>query len=433
MSILSTPLQGVLSSPLSSPLFSGSMWWLAFDQNASFAYDLSSGRYMRSGGASTQALSLTETRASSALVLQSNGTYVERAAGELAIGQGVGGQFSQAVMNYVSAPDMTGAVAGVPGTMPTGWTAIGLSSGVQREVVGVGERDGLPTLKLRFHGEWDAGHPGYTNIALCATGAMPVTEDDQLTQGLHMALIAGSLSPVTNINLNSYYRLAGAYKGQYSTAILPTLDAVFKPFTGIATTLSPTGGVCDGVDMQLYFTVPAETAFDFTLEIGAPFLSPIDFAPPVNIGSGTTTTRAADNPIVVQGAGSVPWPGYDLASGVTLQQAFEPADIAGVVAFTISDGTGDNYLTVRRAAAGGVELEAHSGGVELFSDESATDFPTSLATLELYMKQGTTVTVSLDGTLLSDITQTGETLPDFTKLSVACLNGTTTIKEVYGK
>ena len=59
MSILSSPLKGVLQSPLSSPLFSGSMWWLAFDQNASFAYDLVNGRYMRSGGASTQALSLT--------------------------------------------------------------------------------------------------------------------------------------------------------------------------------------------------------------------------------------------------------------------------------------------------------------------------------------------------------------------------------------
>ena len=53
-------------------------WWALFNTAASFAYDLVNGRYMRSGGASTQALSLTEDRASSALVLQGNGTYVER-------------------------------------------------------------------------------------------------------------------------------------------------------------------------------------------------------------------------------------------------------------------------------------------------------------------------------------------------------------------
>lgn len=282
-----------------------SAWWSTW--HLALVFDV--GRYHPKGEVN---LLLTEDRASSAWVLQSNGAYVERATGEPAIGQGVGGQVSDAVTNYVSAPDMSGAVAGVPGSYPSGWSGFDNSGGVQREIVGVGERNGLPTLKLRFSGEWDSGHAGYANIALCATGAMPITKDDQMTQGLHIALIAGSLSPLSYMNLNAYYRLAAAYKGQASLAMLPAITDEFKQVSKVNPILYPTGGVCDGVDLQIYFSVPAETSFDFTLEIGAPFLTPVAFIPPVNIGSGTTTARAGDNPVVVQGEGGLPYPGYNI-------------------------------------------------------------------------------------------------------------------------
>lgn len=321
---------------------------------------------------------------------------------------------------------MTGGTAGVPGGYPDGW------QGVQREIVGGGERNGMPTLKLRFYGAWDEGADGYTNIAMCSTGALAVTESEQLSFGMHAALIAGSIEPLTSLNVNTYYRLAGAYKGQASLG-LSSLTSDFEQYSKIDTALAPIGGSCDAVDSYIHFSAPLETPFDFTLEIGAPYLSPVAFIPPIIIGSGTTTTRAVDNPLVVQGVGSVPWPDYDVDAGATLRLVLEPSDMAGIEAFRFLDGTSDNYLTVRRGASDGVEVECHSGGVEVFSDESATDFPTSLATLELYMEQDATVTVSLDGTVLSDITQTGATLPDFTQLSLACVNGTTTVKQVYGK
>ena len=45
--------------PISKKTLTRNRWWSLFNSAANFAYDLSSGRYMRSGGASTQALSLT--------------------------------------------------------------------------------------------------------------------------------------------------------------------------------------------------------------------------------------------------------------------------------------------------------------------------------------------------------------------------------------
>ena len=222
---------------------------------------------------------------------------------ELAIGHGVGGQFSQAVINYAAGSDMTGAVAGVPGVYPTGWTGLESSSGVYREIVGVGERNGLPTIQLRFYGQWDVGHPGYTNVSLGALSAMPVTESGKISQGMHIALVAGSLGPVSSMNLNAYFRLVDVYKGQTSAYIKNSITSEFKPVGAVDDTLSPIGGSCDAAEMALFFHVDPETPFDFTLEIGAPYLSPVGFVPPVNIGPGTTATRAADNPVVVQGYG----------------------------------------------------------------------------------------------------------------------------------
>ncbi|MBV1886315.1 MAG: hypothetical protein KUG61_04470 [Parvibaculaceae bacterium] len=266
-------------------------WWGIWR----LALNFPMGRYHLKGEAG---LVLTETRTSSAWVQKADGTYKE-----VAVGEFTRGQFSQAVTNYVSASDMTGAVAGVPGVYPTGWTGITNASGVQREIVGVGERNGLPTIKLRFYGQWDAGHPGYTNVSLGAISAMPVTEAGKISQGMHVALVAGSLGPVDSMNLNAYFRLANAYKGQTSAYIKTSITTAFQRLGAIDTALSPIGSTCDAAEMALFFHVDPETPFDFTLEIGAPYFSPVGFVPPVNIGPGGTVTRDADNPVVVQGMG----------------------------------------------------------------------------------------------------------------------------------
>lgn len=376
-------------------------WWALFNTAANFAYDLSNGRYMRSGGASTQALSLTETRASSAMALQSNGTYVERAAGELAVGQGVGLQVSEAVTNRVEYSDdfsqwwvhgnltytQNDIQSPFAGRMADKFvSAIGAAnSGTHRTYdTGVALADNSFTVAFMI----------YSEVAFSGVIRMRGSGVTQEAENLPVEIPVGwSRVPVTKT-------FTSAASGTYL-------------YLG----LIPDFGASPG---RTWWQSNADVVLGETLY------------PPI-ICEGSFTTRAADNPVVVQGVGGVPWEGYDLATGITFQQVFSPSDTGGIEAFTFSDGTSDNYLIVRRGAGGGVEIEAYLAGVLTFSAESSTAFPTNLAAIELYMKQGATVTVALDGVILSDITQAGKTLANYSQVSLGCGAGTSTIKEVYGK
>lgn len=283
----------------------------------------------------------------------------------------------------------------------------------------------ITTTSANGYGQRNITVPDDSNTHVAWSGFLAKTEASQ-NSALQAILLGGS-------NLTRY--------------------ATFNPNTGVVGSVSA-GATCtitehDANTWYILFTVdnnntgnnlmavtltPSTTAAGESLDIWGS-VGVLDYAgrPPYIETSGAVATREADSPMVVQGAGSIPWDGYDITEGVALHLVFDPSDIAGIESFTFSDGTSDNYLTVRRGAGDGIEVECYSGGVEVFSVESATAFPTGLATLDLYMEQGATVTVTLDGTLLSDITQTGDTLPAFSKLSLACVNGTTTVKQVYGK
>lgn len=294
MSILSSPLKGVLRSPLSSPLFSGSMWWLAFGQNANFAYDLANNRYMRSGGASTQALSLTEDRASSAMVLQGNGTYVERAAGELAIGQGVGLQVSEAVTNYVSDPSMSEAVVGTPGTGPRNWDMT--RAGLTANVVGLGTEDGLPYIELNIVGTMTTGNWElpfqYSNTAPTADGETWFNEFD-------IKLIAGTDPSQGSTSLRGWlFTSGGSYLSSFGRNF--SLGVEYSSAVSEMVISEPTVGF---IQSGFGFSAASGTVVDFTIRLRKLHLTKDVPAGVVVLGSGDTNTRSADNPVVVQGFG----------------------------------------------------------------------------------------------------------------------------------
>lgn len=601
--------------PILRKTLSEARWWSLFNTTASFAYDLVNQRYMRNGAATSLALSLSETRASPAWVLQGNGVYDEVASGNPAIGQGVGGQFSQAFTNQFTnstgpeqfpsgsnadqdlapltmkvgetnfsddfnRPDtLPGAgigngwslrlpydAGGLPPSTDQGYLSDGAFTCDADEVVyavrDAGEeitriqgsiifRDGggingataalvissadtyvvnmlhvvisrsVAKIQKRVSGgafvdlatitfspalSLDAEYEVIVNVSgdfavININGQSATCEDSDIPSVIGQYVFCECYHPYASMSdLVSWtsFEIGDANAGQRITttvangygqrnitvpddsnthvawsgflskteatqnsalqAILlggsnTTRYATFNPNTGVVASVSA-GASCtitehDADTWHVLFTAtndssgntlmavtlsPSTTAIGESLDVWGS-VGVLDHAgrPPYIETTGTAATRAADVPLVVQGAGSVPWPDYDIDAGATLRLVFEPSDIAGIEAFRLSDGTADNYLTVRRGASDGVEVECHSGGVEVFTDESTTDFPTSLATLELYMEQDATVTVSLDGTVLSDITQTSDTLPDFTQLSLACVNGTTTVKQVYGK
>lgn len=58
----------------------------------------------------------------------------------------------EATTNEISNPRAIGAVAGTPGTEPTGWAATGFGNGISEEIVGSGVENGWPYVDLRVSG-----------------------------------------------------------------------------------------------------------------------------------------------------------------------------------------------------------------------------------------------------------------------------------------
>ena len=183
------PLQSVFK-PIFKAVLGVSKWWSWLHPLASFAYDLVNNRYMRSGGASTQALSLTEDRASSALVLQSNGTYVERY-----------GPRTNAIPS-----DMAGSAVGVlgsGGSLPDGWS----NTYEDTEVLAFDDSPGA-FIDIRIQGT----SPQYPALFLQpideASGLVTQVGDVAIVSA-YVTRLPGPWTPIFNFNLNLQQRTLG--------------------------------------------------------------------------------------------------------------------------------------------------------------------------------------------------------------------------------
>ena len=357
---------------------------------------------------------------------------------ELAIGQGVGLQVSEEAINLFQNPDNTGVTLGAieaTESLPTGWTRQIAGSGLSHEIVSIGTMSGLPSFGIRIFGTASGGAQYFIRSTAGASFSIPASLNDLFTHSIIARLADGDLTNISAIEFNeAMWSAGGVFLGYPIVNYINELS--ISEISGEPKRYASWSKVshADAYAFDPTFRMQfAAGPVDVTFEIAASNCTVGKDLKPIVMGTGIAVTRDADNPVVVQGVGGVPWDGYDLATGVTFQQVFSPSDTDGVEAFTFSDGTSDNYLIVRCGAGGGVEIEAYLAGVLTFSAESSTPFPTALATIELYMEQGATVTVALDGVILSDLTQAGKTLADYSQVSLACGAGTSTITEIYGK
>jgi len=92
-----------------------------------------------------------------------------------------------ATTNYAQNNTMAGAVAGTPGTWPTGWSGATTVNGVSRSIVAVGVEDGIPYIDIGFTGTATGNAGFYPNIASAAAIAGQNWQIGAFTQ-----LISGS-------------------------------------------------------------------------------------------------------------------------------------------------------------------------------------------------------------------------------------------------
>jgi hypothetical protein len=194
--------------------------------------------------------------------------------------------------NSITNNMMVGAVAGTPGTNPTGWVyATAQSNGLTISIAGTGVENGINYIDYRFNGTTVAS-PNSCAIGIVSASAATA---QTWTASTYWKLAAGSTTGIVNWQLGLIEGTAGGgfVAGAFYSQTAPTSAALITQRPAATRTLSG-GGTVGIVTFPINVPVTGNTAIDFTLRIGLPQLEQGAFATSVIPTTGATATRAAD-------------------------------------------------------------------------------------------------------------------------------------------
>ena len=275
----------------------------------------------------------------------------------LTTGESLGLLVEEARTNVVTNNTMVGAVAGTPGTNPTGWTfATAQSNGLTISIVGTGVENGINYIDYRFNG---------TTVAspnACAFGftSAAAATSQTWTSSLYWKLASGTTTGTTSWQLGIIENTAvGTFvTGAFYTQATPTSAALITQRPTATRTLS--GGVTVGlVSHTLNITVAGNTAIDFTIRIGMPQLEQGAFATSVIPTTTATVTRAAD----VASIGSSAFTSfYNQSEGTVYGEGSTFNTGASSCLISIDDTTSSNRIQLRRSTSASTLRMVSSGG-----------------------------------------------------------------------
>lgn len=183
---------------------------------------------------------------------------------------------------------LTGGVAGIPGTQPTGWNTSNAPSGMQRSLE-YGTENGMPYVEVRYWGTVPAGTTNVT-VGFATASAIAAASGQTWSMTAFVKLHDGSLSNVqTTVSLLGTNGTSGVQ--EFSSSIAPTsaaLSAQRYPQTGTFSSGSVTHA-----QPRVRFGLTAGSAVDFTVRLSWPQISQHAFATSPVAGGATRPTETA--------------------------------------------------------------------------------------------------------------------------------------------
>jgi hypothetical protein len=297
----------------------------------------------------TGASLVTFTRASSgtyidsAGVLQTAVTDVPRFDHNPTTGESLGLLVEEARTNSITNNTGVGAVAGTPGTNPTGWFLTASANGISPTIVGTGVEDGITYVDIQYSGTSTGA--GSVSILASLVTAITAATGQSWTGSAYVKVQAGSLVNLTNVLTSVNGRSAiGAGLESVNLNYTPTSSRLGIQRQTVSITLANvlTARISHTIFNAAY---ASGVAIDITLRVGLPQLEQGAFATSVIPTSTAAVTRSADV-ASIGGANFSSW--YNQTEGTVFAEA-SVAYSAAISLFSLDDGTTNNRIQLRNS------------------------------------------------------------------------------------
>jgi len=229
-----------------------------------------------------------------------------------------------------------GAIVGAPGTLPTNWTIS--PSGLTREVVAVGNENGVEYVDVKISGTTTATNP---TISFQSYSLITAAQNEQWAFSSWLKIVAGTTANIFGIVFLAQERTStGTLTANLLSAILPISTAL----TRMSHVFTMTNASTQRLQPLLRFNVASGVAVDITLRIGLPQVEKGAFVTSVVKTSTTAVTRNADV-ATITGTNFSDWWNAGLGGILVKSLQNTVSGIRPTVQF--DDTTADNFIVLR--------------------------------------------------------------------------------------